>query len=342
MVTPSKRSAVAIAVAIALTGCGAHDWGSSSLPVTSAAIRKASCFAMPLLRAANPPRALAGIADDSRRSTATAKRRHRLLYVSLPCYDAVVVFAYPRGTVDQVLRGFSLPQGECVDSTGDIFIASTNAASIVEYAHGGTKPIATLVEPGGSPVACAVNPTSGDLAVTNYYPAQVAIYRHARGTPRLYALSNMYAAYFCGYDDAGNLFVDGTKYAIFVLAKLRAKRHHFMVATIANQSIQFPGDIRWDGKYLAIEDQAINAIYQVVMTGTRGKRVGTTYLGDSQDVVSFLFPALASAEPRANVKTVLGADFDSSDVAVWQYPKGGPTIKTIAAKYYPSGVAISP
>ena len=63
------------------------------------------------------------------------------------------------------------PYGECVDKAGDVFVAdfggNTGTPAILEYAHGGTKPIATLSDPGYYPESCSIDPTTGNLAVTN-------------------------------------------------------------------------------------------------------------------------------------------------------------------------------
>ena len=74
----------------------------------------------------------------------------------------------PRGEPRLKLTGFATPYGECVDEKGDVFILNFDGESIVEYAHGGTAPIATLNDPGEKPSGCSVNPATGDLAVTNF------------------------------------------------------------------------------------------------------------------------------------------------------------------------------
>ena len=68
------------------------------------------------------------------------------------------------------LTGFHYPQGQCVDKRGDIWIArfanGGSPVSMVEYAHGATNPIATIV-PDGNPIGCSVEPITGSLAVAN-------------------------------------------------------------------------------------------------------------------------------------------------------------------------------
>jgi hypothetical protein len=75
--------------------------------------------------------------------------------------------------------------GACADANGDVFIVES--LSINEYAHGGTQPIATLSDPSGYGFGCAVDPTTGNLAVVNdgsrYISTDVLIYHNASGEP---------------------------------------------------------------------------------------------------------------------------------------------------------------
>ena len=74
-------------------------------------------------------------------------KRESLLYVSTD-NSGVFVYAYPSGTlVGMLYEGITSPQGMCVDKKGDIFIAnSIDSGDIVEYAHGGSSPIAYLYD----------------------------------------------------------------------------------------------------------------------------------------------------------------------------------------------------
>jgi hypothetical protein len=48
-----------------------------------------------------------------------------------------------------------------------VFITDTSTSQILEFAHGGTTPINTLSDYDYQPVSCAVDPKSGNLAVTS-------------------------------------------------------------------------------------------------------------------------------------------------------------------------------
>ncbi|HTA53388.1 MAG TPA: hypothetical protein VK755_01500, partial [Candidatus Acidoferrales bacterium] len=138
-----------------------------------------------------------------------------LLYVSDTITGDVYVFSYPKAKLMQTLTGFTDPAGECVDKNGDVFVANTGQKNIIEYAHGGSSPKATLKDPGYFPVGCAVDPKTGNLAVTNVSPSSnaagnVVVYLRAKGQPTgNYKNAAMPDPLLCGYDNAGNLFVDG-------------------------------------------------------------------------------------------------------------------------------------
>jgi hypothetical protein len=96
-----------------------------------------------------------------------------LLYVSSSSgFSGIVrVYSYPHGRRVGALTSLTYAGGECVDSAGDVFIVefsgpSSAGSTVYEYAHGGSTPIATLADP-GSGFGCAVDPTTGNLAVAN-------------------------------------------------------------------------------------------------------------------------------------------------------------------------------
>src|SRR5579863_1388101 len=101
-------------------------------------------------------------------TASVAARASALLYVSDTVTGDVYVFSYPKGKLVQTLTGFADPAGECVDATGNVFVANTGSSNVLEYAHGGSSPIATLDDSGYFRVGCAVDPVTGNLAVSNF------------------------------------------------------------------------------------------------------------------------------------------------------------------------------
>lgn len=271
-------------------------------------------------------------------------KKKSLLYVSNYNRNDVVVYSYPRGKKEGTLTGFDLPAGECSDKAGDVFIADFLASEIVEYAHGGTSRIATLSDPGEDPVGCSVDPTTGNLAVTNqvttsYFSGNLAIYPNASGTPTTYTSPNFYYYFFCTYDNKGNLYVDGlsngTNSSTGEYAELPAGGSNLESITI-DQDI-YPLGIQWDGKYLAIGAQTVEQVYGFEISGTTGTLKRTTDLTGATNVIQFWIQK-HNHHKRA---TLIGPDYSAGDVGYWHYPAGGSAFKTITGLDGPFGVTIS-
>jgi hypothetical protein len=262
-----------------------------------------------------------------------------LLYVSDLDTDDVNVYSYPQGKLEGVLTGFQAVHYECVDAAGDVFIANGDAKQLLEYAHGGTTPIKTFNEPGFTH-GCAVDPTTGNLAVLYDPPSSgyggFSIYKHAKGKPTEYTTPNVFRVYFIGYDGKGDLFIDGTAYhPTFEIAELPAGSTTPKAITL-NQTINLPGAIAWDGKYLAVGDQVSiygpSKIYQFSISGSAGTLEGTTSLSNSCDVLQFWLQGTR----------VITSDDCAPHVLYFHYPAGGSSTKTISDSLHePVGVTVS-
>ena len=150
----------------------------------------------------------------------------------------------------------------CVDRAGDIFVANLGGETIVEYAHGGKTSIETLKD-NGTPNGCAIDPTTGDLAVTNncdgpegscYPSGTILIYKNAKRTPK--ALTDPYSAImlYCAYDKDGNLFVSGSNggYASGFAEMRRGSTTFTSLPITLPKKVWQPGGLQWVGKYLAV------------------------------------------------------------------------------------------
>jgi hypothetical protein len=254
----------------------------------------------------------------------------------------VLVYTYPRGKLVGTLTGFNYPEGDCVDKAGDIFIASYGAGKVREYAHGGTKPIATLTDPGYYPENCSIDPTTGNLAVTEFVnpgPGHVAIYANAQGTPTRYTDPAMYEYSFCSYDNAGNLFVDGQKTDFrrkpFAFAKLPKGSSTFTNIALSQKPIYATG-LRWDGRYVAVAGWEDKVIYQFAITGQHGKEVSSTSLdGANFGAYPFWIQGSTLILPNVSKFSLKG------NVQFYHYPTGGRAIKTITGLKAPSGATVS-
>ena len=89
--------------------------------------------------------------------------------------------------------------------------------------------------------------------------------------------------WFCGYDDKGNLYVDGTKgYSVtFGSAELPKGNKNLTNIVLKGGTIYFPGKILWDGKHVVVGDQSYQNKYPSTSgisqtTGDGGKIAVTT------------------------------------------------------------------
>ena len=263
-------------------------------------------------------------------------KKNDLLYVSDENTNDVYVYSYPGLRLEGTLTGFNAPFGECVDAHGNVFIADDDASQILEYAHGGTSPIATLNDPGFYPRGCSVDPTTGNLAVVNIVSTSlkqgnIAIYKGAKGTPKYYSDVKVYNVYSCGYDNLGNLFIDGENQASssFAFAEL-PKAAKSIKNVRLNQSIAVAGGVQWDGKYVAVGDQG-GDIYQFTVTGKKGTKTGTTILGGVGRNSEFWIQG----------SNIIVPDSYKRHVAIWDYPAGGPAERRVKGFSDPIGATVS-
>jgi hypothetical protein len=268
-------------------------------------------------------------------------RTGNLMYVADLNASDVFVFSYPGGVLKRTLTGFQAVHYECVDGDGHVFVDDTGASKVLEYDRNGSKPIRTFKTPGNTPNSCAIDPTTGDLAISynplGEGPGAVDVYKHATGKPTTYTTPNVFRYYFIGYDNAGNLFIDGTDmHVAFEFAELPAGGNTTQAISL-NFSVSLPGAIQWDGQYLAVGDQVCiecaSQIDRVTVSGSTATLVGTVALTDSCDVLQYWI----------DKGRVLAADDCGSTVKYFSYPAGGHSLKTIGAPLNePVGVTVSP
>ena len=269
-------------------------------------------------------------------------KKDDLLYISDEGGD-VYVFSYPQGALVGTLTGFLNPRGECVDRAGDVWVVDLGSgpyASVVEYAHGGTSPIKTLNIRNEYPYGCSVDHATGNLAVTffadSYGSTQgaVEVYEHGKAhRTRTYVDPDIYYYVMCGYDNQGNLYVDGFNAgSVFKFAEIPNGSSSFTNVSL-NQSIGFPGGVQWDGKYVAVGDSDNDVIYQFAISGSQGNKVGSTPLNGGSYVEQFWIHSLDHR--------VIGPSNGGASVMFWKYPAGGEPTRTITGFRYPFGSVIS-
>lgn len=183
------------------------------------------------------------------RMSAAAKSED-LLYVSNYAYGTVTVYSYRGHAWVGQLGTFSSPGSLCVDPSQDVYVPNGYWYDIAEYRHGDGTPIRYLADPNGVPASCAVDPTTGDIAVVNGVSGAgaqygVLIYRKGRGYPAFYSNAILPYWFFCAYDQNGNLYLDGENgdYTSVWVAVLRKGSASIQPLTL-NQQIEFAGGLQ--------------------------------------------------------------------------------------------------
>jgi hypothetical protein len=285
-------------------------------------------------------------------------RAQRLLYASDSATGTVNVYSYKAKTLKLYgqLTGFEFPYGECVDKIGNVYVTDFGASDVAEYEHGGTTPLRTLAVQ-SYPIGCSVDSKSGNLAVSSFRSASGAggvwVFRNASGTPVFYQDPNVELYWPPGYDNKGNLFVEGENGLTQLLDELPTNHNRFKEITLVGATVTEGASVMWDGHYVAVTDQAYQnlttAIYRVSVSGSTGTVISTTQLTDN---------CAGSSEPSTDVvqpwitgktlatKTVLGENIAcTSRFDFWNYEDGGIPRRTMHAKIAPQtslGDTVSP
>jgi hypothetical protein len=268
-----------------------------------------------------------------------------MLFVGDGSSDVVRIFDFSRK--DAPVGQISIdPAGACSDPAGNVWLAGNNGSGFAwyEYRHDGSGPIASLPVV-TSPVSCAIDPKTGDMAVANYGYNDVAtvnVYKKAQGTPKTYSVSGVTDFYFCAYDDQGNLFVQGTIYTgqyVAIAEELPSGGKSLQsISLVANRSI--PGGLAWDGKHLAVAFGDSETIYRF-KTGP----LGATLIDSSNfamDEHGFFYIAIH----KHRLVTIAGPLDDNprndgfNFLAKFQYPIGAKMLNQQATGL-PRGLAIS-
>jgi hypothetical protein len=273
-----------------------------------------------------------------------------LLYVA-NLYSGVTVYTYPQGKLVGNLTGFNQPNGLCVDRAGDVFVANASGETIVEYAHGGKSPIETLSD-NGIPNGCAIDPKTGDLAVTNIcdgpvgscFPSgTVLIFRNAKGRPETRTDSNSPEMFYCAYDKRGNLFTDGLGRGLVFAELPKGSKTFTNISLVLPKSTGAPGGLQWAEKYthLAVTAADGNAIYEYTVNGDYATLVHKTPLkglSNGNGTNQFWIFGRTVVAPVPNT-----ARYHNGVVEYFNYPAGGKPTKLITRGLdQPWAAAVSP
>jgi hypothetical protein len=230
----------------------------------------------------------------------------------------VAVVAYP---AFKIVRRLKATGSLCTDPrTGNLYV--NNGNYIAEYAPGGSSQIGSTGLPYGySGQGCAVDPTTGDVAIvglkwqTSPKVAAVLVYSSLNESPVSYTDSNVASFDFAGFDDKGNLFIDDAT----SLTELPNGSSTFVPIQLSQHHLG--GTVQWDGEYITVETPHPHMmIYRVAIQGSTGKIVGTTKVGVRRNrfdlpLYSWIYGGVVIA-PAGNQKF-------NKDIGVWSYPDGG-------------------
>lgn len=245
-----------------------------------------------------------------------------LIYATGGCGGACVL-SYPEGKLVESVSISVGPTGlggDCSDSVGDVFI--TNDTEVLEYVHGGTSPIATLSLPGNEARACSIDPKTGNLAVVfSGNNANLAIFPNAQGSPWLYTADIV--AVYCGYDNAGNLFVSGYYDQQSQLAELQYGSANFTTLTI-NGNVGADGQVQWDGKHMTYESRSSDNIKvsRLAISGSTATVVGVTRFsgGLTNAYQSWIYGGRILIPYSIRGQRV-------NKIGIWAYPRGDKPVK---------------
>lgn len=244
--------------------------------------------------------------------------------------STVLVYKYP--TVKHVgkLTIPYPPWGLCSDKNGNVFVVTRGDSTlsyVYKYTHGGSKPIATLSDPGEA-IGCAVDPMTGNLAVTNFvspgspYHGDVAIFPNASGSPTTYSDPNVTYYFLCAYDNEGNLFATAT--GVRFIDELPAGSSSFL-EILLNKPVHNPASIQRHGNDLIVTD-ATGAdtgplpVYTIQVSGSAGNVLSSTFLYSRGD------HNVGNAQYFTGRHNIIGPGLYRKTPQLlewWRYPNGG-------------------
>jgi hypothetical protein len=257
-------------------------------------------------------------------------------------HQGVDVYSYPQGKE----VGFLQPDGDaysglCADSVGSVWVltwATNGQAFYTKYGHGGTQPITTIIA-SGVPSSCAVDPSTGNLAIANFEDfdigrsrGDIAIYQAGQGKPVDYYDDSITQYDFCTYDGKGNLYADGNANLLNELARNSGTLLH-----VYFKKNFTPGSLEWNGGSLAVTvvggAKGPIRVDRVTVKGSGAQITGTTSLQTYHDQGEYLELG-DSIQKKVIAGPGPGSAGPEGTLYFWPYPAGGKATKQITAPLY--------
>jgi hypothetical protein len=196
-----------------------------------------------------------------------ATRGGMLLYVSQPYQNKVSIFPYARGVAGPAIATIDIPSasGICSDNNGNVYVPAGLSRDITVFEHGATSPTRTI-RVSGYPLACAVDRSTGALAVTVFAPfgkltkgCLVYVYPDGGAPGKKYVSSEGFTtAESIAYDDLHDLFVIadtcGTKHQCspYELYELTPGAEVFRQVYLKGLTFARPVQIAWTNRGLLL------------------------------------------------------------------------------------------
>ncbi|MGA2758812.1 MAG: hypothetical protein ABSF08_00655 [Candidatus Cybelea sp.] len=290
----------------------------------------------------------------------------KLLYVSDAATDDVFVYNYVSGEEVGKLTGFDDPGAQCVDTKGNVYIAT--ASGLVAYSHAGQ-----FIRNGGfaPTTGCAfhgnrIHPLREESGVNYIYKDGSGFI--CIGNPhRKFATCDGQAACYTMWP--GGFYATGSPYVVEgetdgVVSICATKPANMssrprlvgdpLVTLSFDGTIYAPGSVMWDGEYLALTDEEAGGadqtgIYQATLSRTTLTSHGETILSDPCDsgltdvVQPFIVGAKNTPQNKMQGTVVVGGNaFCPGTFDYWKYPAGGDPIMTLpSAPQEPVGQSVS-
>jgi hypothetical protein len=232
---------------------------------------------------------------------------------------------YPSGDFVTDFSAGTYVSGMCTDTSGNVYVLGfEDFSTILKYAHGATKPTSTITLHGYDAFSCAVDPTTGNLAVlANNTGNQViaVIYPEGSGTPTTYTLpvGTQRGKHGCTYDDSGDLFVEvqSKNYRADDIAELPEGGSSFSILT-PNRNIKVK-TLQWVSSDLAAVGKGV--VYSLAISGSSIQVNGETKTDQSG--------SLGWIQDSNVLIALYGNAHKRDELAYWNYPKGGKATKII-------------
>jgi hypothetical protein len=234
------------------------------------------------------------------------------------------------------LKGLNGVSGLCSDTQGNVWV--TYGASLLEYAHAGTIPIAQLYTPSG-PYGCAVDPTTNDIAVAENGEGSgsnnVAVFTDIYGTPQVYTDPDFRTYNYCSYDGAGNLYVNGEQGKRVPIAEL-ASGGNALQTIPTDEKFEKLGGLQWYDQYLAVGDSEKHVVYSFSIADGKATTQSTTHFK------GWIGRDFKSPQPFAIYNGEIVLTFSKRQTGIWKFPAGGGSIRRINVVTGAKTISVAP